>query len=419
MSDDNNSGTDFGIEFEFDNSELPPANTAHAANADDEEFGMDFEFDTDGMEPGLELDLSGIEPKAEQPAEPPPPEPGLNPAMGAPAEHNQPGYGPPQQGHHGQPGAAPPGMAHMGAPGAPHGAPQTPHGAGPGPAAPSGALQPGPHGHGAPHGAAQPGAPQPGGPHPQHPQPGGPHPPHPQPGGSHPQHPQPGGPAHGPHPGGPHGPQPGGPGAQGQRPRPAGPRPMPPPSTGGSSMFGMLAIGAVVLLIALVGLTMLGGDSQPSAGPAPQQALEEGEMAYHQGKWIDALTAFKRLRRFPGSPQAVELQKRGWRRKHSSRSWRRSHRRPTSSDSRSCLRCIRSALRCARALAKFERRCRRVLVVPRSLRQTLSSAAGPRPLYGSSYPMSASIARSRRVGSYLTPCGLPVAMSGIRPSTRT
>ena len=74
-------------------------------------------------------------------------------------------------------------------------------------------------------------------------------------------------------------------------------------------MLGALGLG-VLLMIAVL-FAMLSGDPEPPASNVPQQALEEGERALHQGKWIDALEAFDRLGRFPGSDEAHAVRDRG------------------------------------------------------------------------------------------------------------
>ncbi len=101
-------------------------------------------------------------------------------------------------------------------------------------------------------------------------------------------------------------------------PAPAPPRREPPPradprgSSGPSpKLVRVLALGAAMLVVVLLAWS-LGGDSEPPTDPIPPQALEEGARAFHQGKWVDALKAFRRLRRFPTSPEAQEVRDKGF-----------------------------------------------------------------------------------------------------------
>lgn len=84
---------------------------------------------------------------------------------------------------------------------------------------------------------------------------------------------------------------------------PGTPRPRP-------KALAALAIGAAVIVVAIFAATQL-GDPEPPPNLIPQQTLMEGERAFHQGKWVEALDAFQRLRRFPNSPEAESVRERG------------------------------------------------------------------------------------------------------------
>lgn len=96
-------------------------------------------------------------------------------------------------------------------------------------------------------------------------------------------------------------------------PDPRPPRPVGPPPVSGSKPMAAKAIAAVVaiLLLAIVGASLMKSEPEPPPNLVPQQALEEGERAIHQGKWVDALKAFKRLHRFPNSDEATAVRERG------------------------------------------------------------------------------------------------------------
>lgn len=158
------------------------------------------------------------------------------------------------------------------------------------------------------------------------PEPPPPQPAHPGPPGAHgiPPHGGPPGP-HGmpPHGGpGPHGMPQGGPPAPGG-PRPPGPPGQPPLRPPGPQSFGggsapnpvpvkLIAMGGgLLVLVLLIAALFSGGSDAPEGAQGPEQTLEEGERAYHQGKWVEALTAFQRLRRYPTSKEAQSVRERG------------------------------------------------------------------------------------------------------------
>lgn len=104
------------------------------------------------------------------------------------------------------------------------------------------------------------------------------------------------------------------------RPSPPPPRPPPvrppgPPTVAhgrpapNPRVLRALAVGAAVLFAVVLAATWF-SEPAPPVNPIPQQALEEGERAFHQGKWVEALVAFRRLHRFPNTAEAESVRER-------------------------------------------------------------------------------------------------------------
>ncbi len=80
----------------------------------------------------------------------------------------------------------------------------------------------------------------------------------------------------------------------------------------GSSMGTTILVAVALMAVLAVGAMLLGGgekDDFEAKGPAI--ALQEGERAFHQGDWVTALEAFRRLNRFPASEEAQSVRERG------------------------------------------------------------------------------------------------------------